>query len=385
MTLETIHLPITRLTDPDAHAFFGYYDVPAFSMDGRKHLCHRVGFMDRDPRVEDRAVLGTIDLATRAFTPVAETTAWNFQQGAMLQWHPTRPEAIIYNRRDGDRFVGVVRDLDRGAEQVLSRPVATVDPGGRFALSINFSRVLAFRKGYGYAGVSDPGADVTHPADDGVFRVDLATGESRLLLSYAEMRDLLPEMAAHKIVVNHITVNPDGSGYLMLVRDFREGTIAWGTAFLTADLDGGAPRVLAGNHMVSHYHWRDPEHIVTFAGLVRAQDRLYLVDARTGAWEMLDPDFFTFDGHCSYSPDRNWLLYDSYPFHDKHRHLYLYDLRRGQAFELAAFLDDHPWSLTDIRCDLHPRWDRTGRAISFDSTHEGFRAVYYVDVSSLTR
>ena len=35
-------------------------------------------------------------------------------------------------------------------------------------------------------------------------------------------------------------------------------------------------------------------------------------------------------------------------------------------------------SCVDIRCDLHPRWNRTGTAFSFDSTHEGFRGIYEV-------
>jgi hypothetical protein len=39
----------------------------------------------------------------KSFHPFGETTAWNFQQGSMLQWHPASPEdTVIYNtRQDG--------------------------------------------------------------------------------------------------------------------------------------------------------------------------------------------------------------------------------------------------------------------------------------------
>jgi hypothetical protein len=92
-----------RLTRDDAHYFFGYYDTPAWSGSGRYHLCHRVAFCDRLPREDDKAVLGFIDMQDKSFHPFGETTAWNFQQGSMLQWHPASPEdTVIYNtRQDG--------------------------------------------------------------------------------------------------------------------------------------------------------------------------------------------------------------------------------------------------------------------------------------------
>ena len=34
----------------------------------------------------------------------------------------------------------------------------------------------------------------------------------------------------------------------------------------------------------------------------------------------------------------------------------------------------------DIRCDLHPRWNVDCSAVSFDSTHEGYRGIYVVDL-----
>ena len=38
---------------------------------------------------------------------------------------------------------------------------------------------------------------------------------------------------------------------------------------------------------------------------------------------------------------------------------------------------------TDLRCDLHPRWNEDGSMISFDSTHEGQRAVYIIDAEQV--
>ena len=40
---------------------------------------------------------------------------------------------------------------------------------------------------------------------------------------------------------------------------------------------------------------------------------LVLVDDDTDERTLIDTDYFLSDGHCSYSPDGKWLLYDSYP------------------------------------------------------------------------
>lgn len=375
------HLPIQRISPAGAHCFFGYYDVPAFSGDGDYHLCHRVPFMDRLPTGDDVAVIGQLALADGAFTPLTETNAWNFQQGAMLQWSPVAPnDAILFNRCDDGQYVGVIRDLLTGTERILPMPTATVDPTGRYALGINFSRVFDFRPGYGYANAPDPFAAVKAPAEDGIVRIDLETGACDLLLSYEALADALPEMRGRKIVVNHISICPDGSRFLVLVRDFMEvGATNWGTALLTADLDGGNLRVHAGNHMVSHYHWRDPATILAYA-LLDKGEHLYLIDVETNGLTVIDADFFTFDGHCSFSPNRDWLLYDTYPWGGQ-RHLYLYDLRRGIPYEVGVFADPYP--VDDNRCDLHPRWDRVGTRVSFDAVHEGYRGIYLIDVSSL--
>ena len=66
------------------------------------HLVHRVKFWDRLPTAEDVAEIGYLD--NGKFIKIAETTAWNFQQGAMLQYHPFLENTVYYNVYENGDF-----------------------------------------------------------------------------------------------------------------------------------------------------------------------------------------------------------------------------------------------------------------------------------------
>lgn len=377
-------IPIARLTAGKGCYFFGYYDVAAFDAGGKYHLYHRVGFMDRLPTREDSAELGMINIETKEKIKIAETTAWNFQQGAMFQWNPAAPDSeVVYNVRVGEAYRAVIKNIKTQKERMLEMPVAALDPKGRYALSINFSRVFDFRPGYGYHGVEDVRKKLKAPDDDGVFQTDMVTGKTKLILSLQQIHSLLQNTGSvvknGKLVINHITCNTDGSRFVFLVRNFPEHGKKWGTVTITAAADGGDIYVLSDYSMTSHYHWRDEQHLMAYAKHAEG-DRLYLLRDKSQEYEIIDRDFFKSDGHCSYAPDRGQILYDSYP-ENNYRHLYVYDLHKRQGRTLAS-LYSAPVSVKDIRCDLHPRWHPNGKQISFDSTHEDQRHIYFADINA---
>jgi hypothetical protein len=391
-------VPVRRLSPAREHFFFGYYDVPAADAAGR-HLCHCVAFRDRLPVPGDRAILGWLPLPDSAaaredgadtFRAFAETEAWNFQQGSMLQWLASPPNTCIYNLFEEGRWGSCLHDICAGVRRRLPLPVANVARDGRKALCINMARLYDFRPGYGYEEIADPWKDVAAPEDDGVFLMDLATGAARLILSLAEAVRLLEKagenIGGHKVVINHITFNPSATRFLFLLRTFpeKEGA-AWQTWLLTAGAEGGDVRVHPVGGLASHYHWRDDDGMLFYArGAPGERPELVLISDATGSRTFLDRDFFRSDGHCSYSPDRRWLLYDGYPDRstpDRLRSLQLYDLERRRGITLGRFRsEDSGQRLVDLRCDLHPRWMPDGLSLSFDSIHEGYRGLYAADL-----
>lgn len=377
---------VIPVTDGPNHHFFGYYDKFPWDATGRYMLGLETKFLDRPPGPDDIATIGLIDLAEKCrWRPIAETRAWNWQQGTMLQWLPAAPDRlIIHNDREGDRFVSVVRDVHTGESWTLPFPIYAVSRDGRFAVSVNFSRVHQMRPGYGYVGLPLPGDDELYPDNDGIYLVDLSTGEHRLIISLAQIVKIRHNttMDGVKHWFNHLLFNHDDTRFIFLHRWRNEETGGRWTRMFTANPDGSDIYCVADHDMVSHFDWRNPGQILAWAKQHDIGNRYFLFTDRTDEREIVGEGVLTSDGHCSYSPDGRWILTDTYPDRERMRTLILYRPSDGSRLDIGRFFA--PRELDgEIRCDLHPRWSRDGQKICFDSVHEGHRQIYLIDVSGI--
>ena len=376
--------PITR--EPKHH-FFGYYDKCPWDSAGRYILALEVDFMNRPPTPEDEAVIGLVDLAEDCrWIPLTKTRAWNWQQGCMLQWLPSAPHRkIIYNDRDNDEFISVVMDIWTGEVSKLPIPIYTVSHDGKFALSLNFSRLQRTRPGYGYPGVPDKWRDEPHPKEDGIYWMSLETGEYYLVISLDQIVKFKPKPSMKGAIhwFNHLLFNPNDSRFVFLHRWTRPNG-GWFTRMLTANPDGTDLYCIADHDMVSHFDWYDSKRILAWARQYDVGDRFFLFTDLTSEREIVGEGLLTQNGHCSYSPDRRWILTDTYPDCRGMRHLLLYNIERNELIEVGKFFSP-PELKGEIRCDLHPRWSRDGKEMCIDSAHEGSRQMYIVDVSRIVK
>ncbi|MDH7569377.1 MAG: hypothetical protein QHJ73_07310 [Armatimonadota bacterium] len=383
---DTPYPEARAVTRGPRHHFFGYYDKCPWDATGRYLLALETSFIHRPPEPEDTATIGLVDLRDGdRFRPIAETRAWNWQMGTMLHWLPQAPDRLIlYNDRVDGRFVGIIRDVFSGETRTLPRPVYAITRDGRWAVSLNFARVHQCRPGYGYAGVRDPWEEDPHPAEDGIYLMDLQTGANHRLFSLAQVVEgwHRPDMDGVKHWFNHLQFNPAGSRFIFLHRWYRRDRPGWFTQFFTAARDGSEIYCLNDDDMTSHFDWRDNEHILAWARTHGVGDRYFLFTDRTAERQVVGEGVLTTDGHCSYSPDGRWILTDTYPDKERMRTLLLYRPADGKRVDIGRFFA--PRELDgEIRCDLHPRWSRDGRQICFDSVHEGERQMYVVDVSHI--
>jgi len=386
-THEVRELPVRTATGGSNHHFFGYYDMLQWDVTGRYILGLETTFMDRSPTPEDPAIVGLIDVEEGCrWEPLAETHAWNWQQSSRLQWLATAPDReIVFNDLTDDGFVAVILDIHTGKRRTLPQPVNILTHDGTQALTLNFSRVHHFRPGYGYPGIDDPSINEPAPADDGVFWMDLASGESRLVVSFADLlalpqRDDWPG-ASHW--VNHLEISTDDRRFSLLHR-WTLPNGSWWTRLITANMDGSDIYLLNDQDMVSHYDWRDGAHILAYSAHPARKEPwdFYVHTDQSAEVEPLGKMMPGQDGHCSYSPDRRWVLNDTYPDEQGRRTLMLYDIASDRRIDLGKFYSPAV-EPDELRCDLHPRWNRTGTQICFDSVHEGSRQIYLVDVEEV--
>ncbi len=380
------YCPVRPLTPNDGyHYFFGYYDLNAYHINGKYHLAHRVEFMDRLPEKDDICTLGQINLETGAFEPFAETTAWNFQQGALLTYNVSNYDEVFYNVRMGDGYATCRHNLVTGEKKYTDRPCTNISRDGKRGFALNFDRIYDFRPGYGYAGNRDPWFDVNAPEDDGIFLVDMESGKSRLLVSVAEIirRFPHPDFKDAKFVVNHINFNPAGDRYVILFRNFGGEGISWTTCLIAGDLEGNMKMLIPYN-VASHYHWRDNESLVIYAKADGVNQTHYYINTVTGEYEMLTDPILKRNWHCLFSPDRRYFIGDGYPREESRRFLHICDCATEK---IDVLLEDYstPEDNTDLRCDLHNRFNPQGTKISFDSTRNGRREILELNLSEFLK
>lgn len=379
------HREAIAVTSGPRFHFHGYYDKTPWDASGRYIAALEAGFMDRPPQGADEAVVGLIDTERdNEWVPLATTRAWNWQQGAMIHWlGPDADPAFVHNDTRDDSFVSVVRALDGEELRVLPMPVYSVSLDGAQAVTLNFARVHRTRPGYGYHSAPDPTAGDPCPDGDGIWHMDMATGESRLIVTLAQVAAIEPKpnMDGAEHWFNHLLFSRDGSRFIFLHRWKLDGG-RWETRLFTANPDGSDICLLADHEIVSHFDWRGDDHVLAWARHYDVGDRFFLYRDRSDGREVIGDRTLTRDGHCSYSPDRRWVLNDAYPNRDHHRTLMLYRPEDDTRVDIGEFYT-MPELGGEIRCDLHPRWNRDGTRVCFDSTHEGERQVYVMDVADI--
>ena len=350
----------------DSVHFFGYYDKPCFY--NGKSLSHRL--------LKDNFDYSqTIDILVDN-NKVSESKAWNFQQGSMSTW--IDDNHIIHNDFDGEKYISKIVNIYTNEYKVIDFPIYSVSKDKSFALSLNFSRLAKLRKDYGYINL--PYENLPSNSEDGIYYVDLENNTNYLwltledIINYKTRDDMIDDV--HK--VNHIDISPNDEKAIFLHRWFVGDTKY--TRLLCVDIKTKELTELANNNMVSHMCWYQNDMVFGYLRGNNDKDGYFFIDMK-GKQIQFEHELLVDDGHPTVI-NKRYIVTDSYPDYTCKSKLMLIDLEECTVKVLARFYSYKKYQ-NEYRCDLHPRYDGTGKTLTIDSVCGKTRNIYHIELNNI--
>jgi hypothetical protein len=409
-----------KFQTPEDHThFFGYYYTSPLNSNGTDLLAHRITFDGRYISETDRVEVGYYDMNSGNWHQLGNTGAFNWQQGSMLQWLGQDFEKrVIYNDRAENHFKSVIVELKTGKRKELNNPIYVINRDAKRALSINYERFVFCNPHYSYKGVVKPKWDCPIHSDDGIFQIDLVTGESDLLIRTEDIAgiDPAPEMGKAKHYLDHMMWNFSGTRFIFLHR-YIDSAGRLTTRLFSADPDGSNLYRFPDCNLYTHLAWRGDKEFFVWARKSSYRRKAYesfsmgenpllkpvvqayrwckkhrIVSKATaervaqgGAaymrmqdgssrMEPTAPNVLLTDGHPSWSRCGRFMLTDTYADEENFRHLMIYDYENQRLYPLGKFYS--PYNVHGYRCDLHPRFSHDEQNIIIDTAHTGNRQIW---------
>jgi len=383
ISIDPVIYPTKKLSINGKQSFFGYYDKTPFSLDGSKILGLAAPIENNPPKQTDELLVGYFDSNNFLYHPVGRTNTWCWQMGCRLHWFPKDANnLVIYNILINGEYGSIIQNIY--TKEIIRRysyPFYDIDNQGLWAISLNFSRLHRLRPGYGYVNLPDKTEANACPDNDGVWSMNLITGSVKLVVSLERLSKIQPHtsMNGAEHYINHLSFNPSGSRFMFFHLWVKNGKRF--SRLFTSDIEGEDLYLLANEGMVSHYTWKDDTDLLVYSFHKDTGRQYHLYRDKTSVRTVVGEKKLTEDGHPSFNPANASLLTDTYPDKYSDRKILIFDSLKN-LHEVGAFFSPFRFK-EEVRCDLHPRWDRIGRTICFDSAHDGYRSMYLMKIDTI--
>lgn len=371
---------------PENHLFgyIGHVGTIPWNASGRYIVALRTEFVDRMPGPDDPADVILLDTSNDYAVRAVDTSrGWNVQQGTMLYWNPADPEnQFFFNDRDTEtgKVFTVLYDVkeDRRIREYRFEDTPVGNGGvafdGKHFAAINYARMARLRRVTGYPGAWDWTEGVSAPEDDGIFLVDVETGEKVLLVSFRQLAEAVrrerPEIDSMPLFINHTLWSRDGERLFFFARaNFgKPGRL---NASFTIARDGSDLR-RQQTHIGGHPEWDAGSRMI---GSIAKRQAVFDIDSQKLVELIGDRDVFPDpEGDIALSPDLEWLA-NGYKDDGKVYYI-VHNRRTGETLRSAGY-DLYGRVSGDLRCDPAPRWNRTGDRLLIPSMMEdGTRQMF---------
>lgn len=363
-----LKLNIEQITFGNKHHLFGYIGhcmtIP-WNKSGRYILTIESDFHDHLPKADDIGSIAIIDTENEYKLEILDTTrAWNLQQGTMFYWNPEAPETqFFFNDRDeNNKVFTVLYDIEKGKRikeyKFEDTPVANngVCPAGGFFYAINYARMARLRPVTGYPDAWDWTKGKQAPDNDGIWKVDIASGEKKLLVSFKKLASDLGEKSA-ELYINHTLSNRKGSRVYFFARGKDEGNEMHVSQPYVMNSDGTGLKKT--KDIGGHPEWLDETRVIGKGSDSEMMIYDVVKDKRVGS---IGPSKLFADqkGDIALSPNREMFV-NGWE-RDGKLNYHIYRMTDGKHVETEP-RNQGPYIGGKLRIDGAPRWNRTGDKI----------------------
>lgn len=361
-------------------SFFGYYDKRPLSNDGFLlcYLTESETRKDPDPEKPLTIVLFAPDQSAPIWQ--FETYAYNWQQGARAQW--LNDDLFIFNDFDPKERKYISRVFSKAnfqPKKCFNFPVQD-SFSTKYFLTLNYKRLSALSPDYGYQNLGPLNRrQLEELQKDGIWRIEYATGENRLLVSLSDVRDLetKPEFKKALHSVNHIMISPSGKEFVFIHRFyFRKRRY---DRMILANAENGDLTVLSDRGMVSHYYWVNERNILAYLRGPRNKEAYWMINLKNLKFSRFARGVLDKYGDGHPHINGKWCVTDTYPDKARLQKIFLYNLETREKETLGEFFHGFTYSGVN-RCDLHPRFGKDNKKLFFDSVFSGKRKLYMMEL-----
>lgn len=366
---------LKKLSKPNTHVFFGYYDVTPFNTETDEIIYLN---LKKDEDVIQIMTNHLEDLSQER--KLADSRAWNWQQGIRLRWMPNNSREIVFNDFDGKVYYSRIVNIDTKEERRIDAPLYDISSDGRFGLSIDFERLGAKRPGYGYT--CRPYIEAEHQLENESIRlVDLANNTIRDIITFADIANIngCETKDFSNNYLNHLCFSPSGHQFLFFWLTVKSHTHK--AYLLVHNLISGKTKLIENSEKVSHYVWLNEDTIICTARDNDGRDHYHRYTVSTGEKKTLCPAILCYDGHPSvYS--KELILTDTYPDTMGYQHLYLANIDKSLK---RPVLDIYSNCMItgERRTDLHPRLNTGKTMVCLDANILKYRELYFIKIDKL--
>lgn len=402
---------------PNTHDHsIGFHDVKPFNKNNN-HITyvHRYSLQNIGFKKE----INSIDICLwnyieNKINPVDSTDAWSWEQGSRTQW--LSDNELIYNVKIQDSIKSKIYNIKKNSFYLMENSFYSFNKYNQF-LEINYLRLWQLWKSYGYKTEKDKILD-KKPKDDGVYIWDLDNNRRLYLSIYEAVKICKLDNVDKHFFLCHPTFNPSGDKFVCILRFFNDSNNLISYLIL-CDVKNQSNKVII-QEKVSHFEWINDEDIIVWSRKINTKisnlrsskffekflfenlkkllnifpvsfkskiltNSYYQINTNNAYKSFKVEGILNEDGHPQLSPNKRFIIYDTYSNTKNFQKLLLYDLLTKKNYEIGEFCLAQYLTNSNLKYDLHPRWDNSGYLISIDSSHENSRQTYVISIENLIK